>query len=172
MSDHVFKKAGSVCRNVSGVSHTEKTRKILKQKANIQGFIATRKESALLNSRGGQYHRNGGVSLLRNGGVSIHRNIQPNVVLESYAYKKPVIATDIGSLKELIVNERTGFLFNKKDHLDLRNKIETFFNNNLFVQKLGKNSYDLMLEKYSPEIHVYKLIKLFETLIQDKQNKF
>ena len=76
MSDHVFKKAGSVCRNVSGVSHTEKTRKILKQKANIQGFIATRKESALLNSRGGQYHRNGGVSLLRNGGVSIHRNIQ------------------------------------------------------------------------------------------------
>ncbi len=46
----------------------------------------------------------------------------PNVVLESYAYKKAVIATDFGSLKYMIVDGKTGLTFNYKDISDLKNK--------------------------------------------------
>ena len=42
----------------------------------------------------------------------------PNTVLESYAYKKPVIASNLGSLKDMVVDTETGLLFNVKDAVD------------------------------------------------------
>jgi hypothetical protein len=34
----------------------------------------------------------------------------PNTVLESFAFRKPVIATNLGSLRETIIHEETGIV--------------------------------------------------------------
>ena len=90
----------------------------------------------------------------------------PNAILESFAYKKAVIATNIGSLKELVENEKTGLLFNHKDSLDLRNKVEDLFTNRDKTQQLGENGFQKLTNEFSKEKHYQTLITLFNTLIQ------
>lgn len=50
----------------------------------------------------------------------------PNVILESFAYKKAVVATNFGSLPELVRNGETGLTFNYQDVEDFRSKIAIF----------------------------------------------
>jgi glycosyltransferase involved in cell wall biosynthesis len=96
----------------------------------------------------------------------------PNTLLESFAFKKCAIATNTGSLKELVLNNQTGLLFKIKDIEDLKNKISYLFNNNAVCQNLGENAFDLLNKEYSEKEHYKKLIKLFNEVIDNfKINK-
>ena len=85
----------------------------------------------------------------------------PNVVLESYAYKKAVIATDFGSLKYMVDNGSTGLTFKYKDIEDLRNKISYMYTHQVEAKEMGEAAYHQLEENYSPEIHYGKLMNLF-----------
>lgn len=86
----------------------------------------------------------------------------PNVVLESYAYKKAVIATDFGSLQFMVDDERTGLKFRYADLGDFRKKITCMFENPDKARIMGENGYKLIETKYSPETHYKELIRVFE----------
>lgn len=86
----------------------------------------------------------------------------PNTILESFAFKKCVIATDIGSLKEIVINNETGLLFNLKDFGDLRNKVSILFNDTALCQKLGNTAHNKLQEKFSTDQHYQLLHELFE----------
>lgn len=88
----------------------------------------------------------------------------PNSVLESFAYKKAVIATDIGSLKEMVENEETGLLFEYRNSSDLRNKVMELFTDKEKAKRLGENGFNKLNDSFSKEDHVNKLINLFENL--------
>jgi glycosyltransferase involved in cell wall biosynthesis len=94
----------------------------------------------------------------------------PNTILESYAFKKCVVATNIGSLKEAVIDNSTGFLFNYKDHISLREKIEILFSNLDIAAQYGKNGFEQINIRYSPETHYRELMKVFNKLVaQSKQ---
>lgn len=57
---------------------------------------------------------------------------QSGVLFMGYSFGLPVIASDVGSLREDIVEGKTGFLFQPKDPLDLANAIETYFASDLY----------------------------------------
>ena len=61
----------------------------------------------------------------------------PNTILESFAFKKCAIATNTGSLKELVIDNETGLLFRIKDIPDLKSKIAYLFGNETICQNLG-----------------------------------
>ncbi|HEY5122567.1 MAG TPA: glycosyltransferase family 4 protein, partial [Ignavibacteria bacterium] len=88
----------------------------------------------------------------------------PNTILESFAFKKAVIATDIGSLKEMVENEKTGLLFEYRNSSDLRNKVKELFSNKEKAKRLGENGFIKLNDNFSKEDHVNKLINLFENL--------
>ena len=90
----------------------------------------------------------------------------PNVVLESYAYKKAVIATDFGSLKYMVDNGSTGLTFKYKDIEDLRNKISYMYTHQVEAKEMGKVAYHQLVVKYSPEVHYEKLMSLFKEVIK------
>lgn len=48
----------------------------------------------------------------------------PNVILEAYEMKLPVIATDLGGMAELVEHERTGLVFKLNDLDDLHNQLK------------------------------------------------
>lgn len=85
----------------------------------------------------------------------------PNVVLESFAYKKAVIATDFGSLKYMVEDGKTGLRFKYKDIEDLRSKISYMYEHQQEAQQMGLNANNLLVESYSPEVHYEKLMKMF-----------
>ena len=94
----------------------------------------------------------------------------PNVVLESYAYKKAVIATDFGSLKYMVENGSTGLTFKYKDIEDLRNKISYMYTHQVEAKKMGKSAYQQLEKYYSPRVHYAKLIELFDCLLTRELN--
>jgi len=93
----------------------------------------------------------------------------PNTILESFAFKKCVVATKTGSLKELVSDNETGLLFKIKDPQDLRSKITYLFNDKLICQKLGESAFNLLNKKYSEKEHYNTLITLFSTVVDNFQ---
>ena len=88
----------------------------------------------------------------------------PNVVLESYAYKKAVIATDFGSLKYMVEDGKTGLTFKYKDLEDLRSKISYMYDHQDEAKLMGEAAYQRLVEQYSPQVHYDKLMKLFKEI--------
>lgn len=95
----------------------------------------------------------------------------PNVILESFAYKKAVIATNFGSLPELVKNNVNGLTFEYADVDSLRAKIEYAFENKSDIQKMGENAYQEIISKYSPANHYSILMELFGKVLNESKLK-
>lgn len=85
----------------------------------------------------------------------------PNTALESFQYSKPVIASNIGSLPELVVNNENGYLFNPYSSKELIEKIR-LFDDEENVQRLGANSRKRLEEKFAPMTHYNALMQVFD----------
>lgn len=90
----------------------------------------------------------------------------PNVVLESFAYKKAVIATDFGSLKYMVEDGMTGLSFKYKDIEDLHSKITYMYEHQENAQRMGETAYKKLVKNYSPTVHYKKLMELFNEITQ------
>ncbi|WP_075062714.1 glycosyltransferase family 4 protein [Ornatilinea apprima] len=86
----------------------------------------------------------------------------PNSLLESYANGTPVIAANIGSLPEFVMQNETGLLFNPADSKDLALKILSIMK--FDRQKFSKNCISYT-NKNSEELHVLQLEELFLSLL-------
>ena len=89
----------------------------------------------------------------------------PNVVLESYAYKKAVIATDFGSLQYMVEEGYTGLKFKYADLDDFRKKITYMFEHPEEAKVMGENGHKLIESKYSPETHYQSLMRVFDKVL-------
>lgn len=88
----------------------------------------------------------------------------PNSVLESFGFKKAVIASDCGSLTEPVVDGITGLSFPTGDANALRAKAELLAADADLARRMGQNAYERIVTDYSPDTHYSTLINLFETL--------
>src|SRR5438045_8283149 len=57
---------------------------------------------------------------------------QSGVLFLGYAFGLPAIAADVGSLREDIIEGKTGFLFRSRDTADLARQIGTYFASGLY----------------------------------------
>jgi len=92
----------------------------------------------------------------------------PNTIIESFACGTPVLASDLGTLSSCVENNKTGFLFNVDDPIDLANKIEFCSSSEVNLIEMGGNCREEALKKYSPEIHMASLTKLFKDVVKGK----
>ncbi len=81
---------------------------------------------------------------------------QPLTILESYAAKKPVIATDVGNCRGLIYGEddefgEAGILTHIMNIEEISQAILELANNSEKRQRLGKNGYHRLMAKYRIE---------------------
>lgn len=89
----------------------------------------------------------------------------PYVVLQSYSFGKPVIATRIGGLQDMIIHDKTGKLVEIKNPKDLSSSITALFNDKQMISEFGKNARALLLEKYSTDRYFYFTKSIFDKLI-------
>lgn len=88
----------------------------------------------------------------------------PNVVLESYAYGKPVIASNLGSLTELVEGGKTGLLFEPKNAKKIASCIRCLAEHPEKAQKMGETARKLCEEKYTPEAHWQRFLTIAESV--------
>ena len=92
----------------------------------------------------------------------------PNTALESFQYSKPVIASDIGSLPELVKDGYNGFLFAPGDYMDLIAKIKLFEDDEKCVIEMGKNSRRRLEDRFAPNLHYNALMDVFEKVCSNR----
>lgn len=88
----------------------------------------------------------------------------PNTVIEAYAHGKPVIASNIGSLSEIVQDGTTGLLFPKKDDEALAKCIRMLCENEDIAIKLGKQARTVCEKLYSKDVHMERLLRLLQCL--------
>ena len=93
----------------------------------------------------------------------------PNTLLESYAMHKCVVATNVGSLTENIVDGETGLLFTYKSSNELREKVSFLFQNPDKAILYGNNARKLIDTKFSIKLHVNNVIKIFNQVLNNKE---
>jgi glycosyltransferase involved in cell wall biosynthesis len=90
----------------------------------------------------------------------------PSSVLESFAHGKPVIASNLGSVPELVRDGITGLLFEPRDERDLAEKIRCLYENPELADELGKNARRKVIRDHSEENYYARLLAVFEKLIR------
>ena len=85
----------------------------------------------------------------------------PNTALESFQYSKPVIASNIGSLPELVVDGFNGYLFEAGNETQLAEKIK-LLDDTTVVQDMGANSRRRLESHFAPKTHYDALMGVFE----------
>jgi glycosyltransferase involved in cell wall biosynthesis len=88
----------------------------------------------------------------------------PNTVLESYAFKKCAIATNIGSLKYAIREGETGLLFEPCNANDLAKKVDYLFEKENEAVQMGENAGLEVENVYGANAHYEKLMEIFNIL--------
>ncbi|RDU24786.1 glycosyltransferase family 4 protein [Anaerosacchariphilus polymeriproducens] len=89
----------------------------------------------------------------------------PYSVLEMMCMGKPTIAANIGGLPDMVVNEKTGLLFEFKNADDLAYKIQRLSDDKEEAIRMGKNARALVEKVHSEEAYYTKLIQVYEQVM-------
>ncbi len=88
----------------------------------------------------------------------------PNTALEAFQHYKPVLASNIGSLPELVIPGVNGYLFEAGNAVEAAAMIRSMEDDEL-VRRMGFHSHQLLKEQFSADRHYNDLIRLFHSLI-------
>jgi glycosyltransferase involved in cell wall biosynthesis len=88
-----------------------------------------------------------------------------NAIMEYMALGKPVVATDSGGTKELVVNGKTGFLVKPLDVRDMYIKILQLLENGTLAIKMGEAGRERIYSSFNLEKMSNSFFKLYETII-------
>ena len=85
-------------------------------------------------------------------------------ILESYAQSRPVVASDLGSRRELVREGKTGLLFPVGNVERLASAISFLAENPWQAAAMGAAGESCVRNHHSPESHYVALIRLYERL--------
>jgi len=90
-------------------------------------------------------------------------------ILESYAWGRPVIASDLGSRRELVQHGVTGLLYPDGDREQLAHSIAFLFDRPELIQKMGAAARTRVQANHDPDQHMEKLLGLYSRLTSAKK---
>jgi glycosyltransferase involved in cell wall biosynthesis len=86
-----------------------------------------------------------------------------NSLLEYMLFDKPVVATDVLGINEVVENGITGYLVRQDDFEDMAQKINDLLNNEDLASKMGAAGHELVGSRYSIE----KMVAGYEKIYDD-----
>lgn len=89
----------------------------------------------------------------------------PTVIAKAMAHGKPVIASRMGAIPEIVDNGVTGLLCNPGDVDDLAEKIDYLWKRPDLCQEMGRAGLEKARKEYSKETVYTKLIKIYEKAV-------
>ncbi|MCK5267153.1 MAG: glycosyltransferase [Spirochaetes bacterium] len=92
----------------------------------------------------------------------------PKVLIEAMTAARPVIASDVGGIKEIVENNVNGFLLDPYDEKKLASRIKELINNKESAKRMGLLGRQKAKE-YSPEATINRWLSIMEDVV--KNNK-
>jgi glycosyltransferase involved in cell wall biosynthesis len=96
-------------------------------------------------------------------------DMSPLTLLEAQLMEKPVIATNVGGIPELMSNGKTGFLIEKNNSKDLEEKI-LFILKEITNQKMGSEGKKFVIEHFDWEIIAKEFKNILEQYLKNSKN--
>jgi len=90
-----------------------------------------------------------------------------NAIMEAMLMELAVVATDVGGNRELIIDEKTGFLGPVNNAKILADKVLQLIENDRLANTMGKNGRTRILKQFSIEKMVNKTQNLYFSLLDD-----
>jgi glycosyltransferase involved in cell wall biosynthesis len=81
------------------------------------------------------------------------------IIPEAYEYGIPVIGSKRGGIPEIVINEKTGLIFNPDNKYELEECLNRFYNNNIFLSNTSQRAKQ-MYETFEYEHIVNKYVNL------------
>ena len=91
----------------------------------------------------------------------------PMTWMEAMAMEKALVTSDIGWAKEVMVDGKTGFTVDPRDHTTYAEKVLKFLNDPALAQQMGKAARERILEKFSTEVVVEENIWFYERVVRN-----
>ncbi|MDO8736151.1 MAG: glycosyltransferase family 4 protein [Thermoleophilia bacterium] len=88
----------------------------------------------------------------------------PNVILEAFACGKPVVASRIGGIPEMVRDGMTGLLAEPGDIESLRDCIARLWNDPALSREMGAAARRLAETEYSPETHYSRIMETYKQI--------
>lgn len=88
----------------------------------------------------------------------------PFSIIESFLFSKPVIGAEIGGIPELVLNEKTGLLFEPNNAEHLCEKMNYLWHNPTIVQQLGTNAREHAYNMVNYNTHWNKIQSVFNQI--------
>lgn len=111
-------------------------------------------------------------SLLRGASAVVLPSIcyenQPMSILEAFSYGKPVVASDLGGMSELVANEERGLLFQPGSPNALADAMRRIMDYPEDSRKMGLNGRAFVLEHHTEKHHYELTMALYQQLLAEK----
>ncbi len=91
------------------------------------------------------------------------------MIAEGMAYGKPIVATKVGGIPELIADEESGFLVDRGDVEAIAKKILRLLCNNELRERMGRVGREAVASTFNLELNIAKLINAYN-LTRQKSN--
>ena len=108
------------------------------------------------------------IKLYQSGGIfclSSHVENSPNALMEAMAVGLPVVATDVGSVRDIVEDNKSGFLVEKKNVNDLAEKTSILIKDRLLYNTFAKNGREIAAKRWKPALIAKKHIAMYNELI-------
>lgn len=94
----------------------------------------------------------------------------PLSVLEAAAARLPILATNTGDLRNVVLENVNGHLVESDDADELAYYLE-YFAGNPHLETLGQGSYDLVSQEYSWDKSIHKMLRVYESIVSRQAAK-
>lgn len=95
----------------------------------------------------------------------------PISVLEAMASAKPVIATDTGGIREIVFENKTGFMVRPGDINSMAEKLRLLLINAKLRQEIGLNARNYLSSSFRLEVMVNQAQDLYSNLVRNREEK-
>ncbi len=85
-------------------------------------------------------------------------------ILESYAWGRPVVASDLGSRREFVRHGLTGLLYSDGDREQLAHSIGFLFDRPDLIDKMGAAARARVKTNHNPDQHIDKMLDLYSRM--------
>lgn len=86
----------------------------------------------------------------------------PRVIIEAMASRKPVIASNVGGIPELVKDKFNGFIFNSANSNNLVEKLRWLLSDSELTKKMGERGREIVSLKYSNKKYIENYLKIID----------
>lgn len=93
----------------------------------------------------------------------------PLVGIEALASGRPVVGFDVGGVREWLVHGETGFLVDRGDVVQLKNRIQELLSDQETAARMGRQGIALVKRKFRKDFHISRLLSIYADAIRERR---